>query len=570
MKQIRVRWDGAASARVDRYIHILGRHLAERSETRLEQVSAGQNADLMLDIQSGIGTEGFSITEGPKAGINVTGNEELGLLHGIGQYLHTGSFKNGEFTPGSWRGASVPQTTMRGMYFALHDNWYSKAPLQSVQNYVEDLTLWGLNSLALHLQQYEDRNSPEARENFARDHSIVKSAKELGIKVGLLKVPNLGFEQGAANLPPELLAPEFPDTDPPRRGYAGIRICPSIPEGFRYLSHKLDDYLSGFEDVGIDYVVSFPYDSGGCGCDKCWPWGARGYLTISKEFSRIARAKYPGCQFVLGTWCYDVREESDGEYEGLERVLAEDSIWVDYIMADSHEEFPEYPLRPGSLAGLPIINFGEISMWGRFPWGGSGANPLPARFQRIWDESGLRLDGGLPYSEGRFEDINKVIFIRFFWDKCVTSVETVSAYIRYEFGNETEEPLMEALYLLEKTYPQWEREKPDVLRAYELITDVDEKLSPQARAAWRWQIIYLRAIIDYEREMHDGQVTNRCDEAYDKLVEIMDLQDGWSCVTPPSRAYKERRRIAEMDDAELPPGAEPERDAEARAALSAA
>lgn len=569
MNRILVHFEGECTPRIERYVGILARHLGERCSTTVETTSDSQNADLILAIKPGIGVEGFSIEATNAAPIRVTGNDELGLLHGIGKFLHSGSFQHGKFIPGSWRGMSIPQGTVRGMYYAFHNNWYSKAPLEEVQKYTEDLALWGLNSLVLHLRQYEDRNSPEAKENFARNHAIVASAKDLGIKVGLLKVPNLGYEHSEHEISADLLAPEFPDTDPPRRGFADVRICPSLPEGFKFLSHKLDDYLTGFEDVGIDFVVSFPYDSGGCGCDKCWPWGARGYLTICKQFSRLAKQHYPQSKFILATWCYDVREESDGEYEGLEQALAKDKSWVDYIMADSHEEFPEYPLRPGSLAGLPIINFGEISMWGRFPWGGSGANPLPARFQRIWDESGHRLDGGLPYSEGRFEDINKVIFIRFFWDRSITSDETLREYIRYEYGAHVEEELAEAMYLLERTYPQWERTKEDVERAYELITEVDAKLSAQARDAWRWQIVYLRSIIDFERITHNNVVTDRCDAAYEKLIEIMDLQDGWSCVTPPSRAYRKRKEEAEQAQ-ELPPGAEPERDAEARGVLASA
>ena len=522
--------------------------------------------DLKLEIRSGIGAEGFSVTDAAGSAIHITGNDNLGLIAGIGKFLRDGTWAEDSFTPGPWRGTSVPQGSVRGMYFAFHHNWYSTAPVEKVQRYVEDLALWGMNSLVLHVQQYEDRDTPEARANYERDYSILAHAKKLGLKVGLLKVPNIGFEfeRVHGKIPDHLLAREFPDTDPPRRGFAGVRVCPSIPEGFEYLSRKLESYLEGYEEIGIDFVVAFPYDSGGCGCENCWPWGGRGYIKICKEFSRIAKAKYPGCKFVLGTWCFDVREESDGEYEGLERVLAEDKSWVDYIMADAHEDFPEYPLRPGSLAGLPIINFAEISMWGRFPWGGSGANPQPARLQLVWDQSGHRLDGGFPYSEGCFEDINKAIMLRFFWDRNARAEQTVREYVRYEFGAEVEEDLVEAIALLEKNYPQWSQELADVERAYELIMQADAKMSERARTGWRWQLLYWRAIIDLERAKHPGEVTERCDAAYEALISLMHLEDGWSCVTPPSRAYRARQAAKEAGP-ELPPGAEPERDAAAKA-----
>lgn len=522
--------------------------------------------DLVLEIRPGIGAEGFAIEQGEGVSVVVTGNDDLGLLAGIGKFLRDGHWTEEGFTPGAWRGTSVPTGSMRGMYFAFHNNWYSKAPLEKVLLYIEDLALWGMNNLALHLHQYSDLESLEAKANFERNHAIVAHAKSLGLRVGLLNSVNMAAGMSDDEAPAHILAAEFPDTDPARRGFSGTRICPSVSDGFAYLSDKLSKYLEGFEDVGIDFVVSFPYDAGGCGCERCWPWGARGYVTICKEFSRLAKERYPGCKFVLGTWCYDVLETSDGEYDGLEAVLAEDSSWVDSIMADGHEDFPAYPLQPGTLAGLPIINFAEISMWGRFPWGGSGANPLPARFQDIWNQSGHRLDGGLPYSEGNFEDINKAIFLQFFWNRDTTADETLRDYIRYEFGESYAPELQEAMYLLEKNYQQWAWERENVERAHAIIMRVHEELPAWAREGWRWQLVYWRAIIDFELATNGRVVTDRCDAAYEAIIALQHLEDGWNCVTPPSRTYRARQAAKAADEAMLlPPGAEPERDAAAKA-----
>lgn len=52
------------------------------------------------------------------------------------------------------------------------------------------------------------------------------------------------------------------------------------------------------------------------------------------------------------------------------------------------------------MGGLPLLNFPEISMWGRGPWGGWGANPLPSRFEGLWQQTKGFVLGGMPYSEG--------------------------------------------------------------------------------------------------------------------------------------------------------------------------
>jgi len=535
--------------------HIAGivrRHLTERCGTDLTTATAGAPLTITLALEPGIGAEGFRIADTP-GGLRVAGHDHLGLLAGVGRLLHDARLEEGAVTPGPWRGVSVPQCPLRGIYCALHNNWYVLAPPEDVYHYLEDLGLWGINTIAFHLPQHEHAAAPEAIARRQANHALLRAARRAGLKVALLKEPNIGF----CTAPEALLAPPFPDTDPPRRGYAGTRICPSTPEGFQYLSRMLDDYLAGYEDVGVDYVVAFPYDSGGCGCARCWPWGARGYVTIAKEFARLTRARYPAAKFVLGAWCFDVLDTPDGEFDGLDRALRADGGWADDIMADSHDDFPAWPLEHGAPGGLPMINFAEISMWGRFPWGGYGANPLPERHQRLWNQSKHLMSGGLPYSEGNFEDLNKVLFARFFWDKETPVWRTVREYIAYEFSPEVVEPVAEAIALLEANYPREAWTMANAERAWALLREADSRLPERARRGWRWRILYLRALIDVELLAHDNAVSDRCDAAYEELLDLLHLRDGWRCVAPPSRAYLTRHAAKLRGELPgLPPGAD--------------
>jgi hypothetical protein len=552
------------TALVGKAVEILARIFQERSGLPVVEAPA-KDALLVLDIQPGIGVEGYRIEDLPGGRLAITGDCDRGLLNGVGKFLHDAHYAKGQVSPGAWRGVSVPQCSLRGMYLALHSNYYSFAPIDEFTRYMEELALWGINTLAFHFPLHADSTTPEARAAQSRNRAILQGAKATGMRVALLD--SINTADGDPRVPKEILAAEFPDTNPVRRGFNGIRVCPSHPAGFSYLSRRMARYIDGYQDIGVDYVVAFPYDSGGCGCKDCWPWGARGYLKLSKEFVRLARLQYPNIKFILGTWCYDVLEKPDGEWEGLAKALAEDKSWVDYIMADSHFEFPTYPLEHGVPGGLPMINFAEISMWGRFPWGGFGANPLPARFQRIWDETERKLDGGLPYSEGNFEDIDKVIFAGFFWDKNAKASDSVRDYIAFEYGPEAVDLVMEAITLLERSYPRDEWRREDVERAYELMMKADPLLSARARASWRWRILYLRAVIDHELINNANVPTDRCDEAYEELIRIFHLEDGWFCVTPASRAYRarhaEKERLAaaaassgQAPSAPLPPGSD--------------
>ena len=126
--------------------------------------------------------------------------------------------------------------------------------------------------------------------------------------------------------------------------------------------------LRFFQGAPPDYICLWPYDEGGCGCDLCHPWGANGFVRMARDIAAVARSIMPQIKIILSTWTFDTPPE--GEWQGLTDALAGGNDWADYILADSHEDFPRFPLDVGVPGHLPLINFPEISMWGNWPWGG--------------------------------------------------------------------------------------------------------------------------------------------------------------------------------------------------------
>ena len=144
---------------------ILGRQIAERCGAQV--VNAGPAACAVeLGIESGIGTEGYKIVDGAGGSVRILGNDERGLLYGVGRFLRSSRYDRGGFTPGTWRGRSVPKCPMRGIYLATHfNNYYEAASPEELDRYVEDLALWGFNLLALTYPhwQYASYDDPAAR-----------------------------------------------------------------------------------------------------------------------------------------------------------------------------------------------------------------------------------------------------------------------------------------------------------------------------------------------------------------------------------------------------------------------
>ncbi len=504
---------------MDKAAAIFTRRVSEKCGT--PGVVPGVNpATVELRVKAGDGSEGFTIC-GARGKVRVTGNDERGLLYGLGKLLRTSSCESGVFTPGSWRGASRPACSLRGVYLASHfGNFYEAAPIQELETYVEDLTLWGVNAIgfAFPAWQYDSYDDPAARSNLVRIRAMMKAAKRAGMQVGIFVAPNQTFKTA----PVELRSKPYPD-DWGRRGFLGVNLCPSLPAAREYLLRAWAGLLEEFRETGLDFAVYWPYDEGGCGCPQCWPWGPRGYLRICRDFSRLARSKYPQCKFVLSTWMFD--SPPAGEWDGLAKALGEDKSGIDYIMADAHEDFPRYPLDRGVPGGLPLVNFPEISMWGMSPWGGYGANPLPGRLQHLWNQVSGKLSGGFPYSEGSYEDLNKVICSQFYWDPQRRARDTVVEYAASEFSPAVAADVLRAVEILEANHRRkksgFERPPQQAAEAFDLLRQADRKLTPQARSSWRWRILYLRALIDNELSKTGGKPRGPAlKEAFAELVRI--------------------------------------------------
>jgi hypothetical protein len=453
-----------------------------------------------LKIDKSISNEESFLISGENKYWSITGSDELGLYFGIGKFLHIAKWCEKDFIPQATKGVITPECHFRAMYFATHFyNFYHVATAEALKQYVDDMLLWGYNTILCILPvvtlKEQDPNFDQEVERIKR---IFVAAKERGMRIGILICLNQGFMDAPAELSSEL-----PD-DLTFRGDLGRNICISKTSGLEYMRRVWQRMLGAFKDQELEYIITWPYDEGGCGCKDCRPWGARGYLNGCIELRKETQSLYPNAKFIISTWAYDVPDD-EGEFEGLYKRLTGDMSWADFLMVDAHREYPRYPLEHKLIK--PIVNFPEISMWGLGPWGGFGANPLPERFQRIWNDSKHILDGGLPYSEGIYEDISKIQFAGYYWKKDRVWTDIMAEYIGYEYSSSPSviENATEIMRLIEINHTRCVKGtnlKPDMdaaEKAMLLAEKVDSELSEKRRNSWRWRILYIRAKLDYKR-----------------------------------------------------------------------
>lgn len=551
-----------ATPLVAKAVELLTRTVRERTGVRLAQREG--RADLVLDIRRGVGKEGFEISRSGRS-VTVVGNDEPGLLYGVGKLLRGSSYARSRFGATPWRGRSIPEKPIRGMYFATHfHNYYHIAPIEDVRRYVEELALWGCNYLSVwfDMHHYHGIADPRAHAMIARLLAIIQAGRDVGMKIMLTTLANEGY----ADTPAELRIVAGPAT-------YGVEVCPCKPGGLELILQTRREMLDAFAPARADGVWLWPYDQGGCYCDACKPWGPNGYLRTSEAIAALVRQMLPDAAVVASTWWFDFPKSRGfdgvtGEYAELTRVFkAHPPTWADYLMIDAHAMFPEYPLEFGVPGNLPVLGFPELSMYNMSPWGGFGANPSPVRWQRYVDQCVFIQQGGFPYSEGIFEDINKVFMLQSgYWDTTRSTADVLDEYLAYEFGPDHMTDLAKAISLMEArdelpgtpvNSVDKDAAKAEAAanfpgqqacyrysvsfadRCWELIRRVDRALPARGRRSWRWRILYLRALLGAELARTRGRPSEASDAAFEELDRLYGSgrsAGGRYSVLPPSRA----------------------------------
>ena len=538
-KSVRLVLPAQAGPVVEHTGRIFTRQVQQRCEAT---VVTGGDAPLTVElaVEMGIGAEGYRIEDRQGGGVRIAGNDARGLVAGVGKFLRTSRYDQGGFTPGTWRGTSVPTRQVRGIYFATHfHNYYHDAPVDEIERYVEDLALWGFNELVVwyDMHHFAGADEPKAVEFRNRLHVVMATAKRNGMDVSLLVIGNEAY----ANSPAELRA--VPGAG--RGGYYPCAVCPSKPEGMKYILKILGEEFDWAADLKPRFVCIWPYDQGSCGCGECMPWGSKGFMKCVTAVGNLARQKMPGTKIVLATWQMD-----QAEWNGIQEQLARTKGLADEILLESSFG----PRIDPKAAGLPIVGFPEISMHETFPWGGFGATPLTARAQGQWNAAKGISAGGFPYSEGIFEDLTKVVYSQFYWNDR-PAAETVREYLAFEFSPDVVDEVAGVVKTLEQNHHWrwWPGElegvklemdwfpssgakpqaDPGAEEAYAAMQRVDGLLTPQAKKAWRWRQLYLRALLDSELKSNGGKPNDRCNEAFAELIKIYHAENASDTIRPP-------------------------------------
>lgn len=482
----------------------------------------GDDLILNLKLDNNLLKDTYKIT-GNKSNITITADSVINIVAGCGSFLRNSTYNEDGIVPSEKRGSVTPDHEYRGVYFANHfHNFYQTAPDEEMNEYIEDLALWGFNNLKMIFPKINMKSRSDSESTFHLDRlaKVLRFAKETGFFISV----SVSTSDTFIDYPHEFKA--TPVVDPLGvHGNSGNILCMSKPEAQEYINEENRYLLGELKERGIllDYVFTWPYDEGGCGCPDCSPWGGNGYIKAAKQAVKIAKEFNPDCKVIVSTWTFDTPYQ--GEWEALSKSL-ENEKWCDMILADAHNDYPRYPLDCKVPGNLPLISFPEISMWGLYPWGGYGASFFPSRMTSIWRQTEGKLCGEMLYSEGIFEDINKIIVAGLCEDFNREPSVTLAQYARYELGCPNTEKFVRLVNLVEQNHILYENDTKSVNtkwsdEAYALSNEINAELPQWGKKSWRWRIIMLRVILDWRR--YKGEDICSFDDTLSAMHEIIDI-----------------------------------------------
>ena len=82
---------------------VFARQVQQRCEAKV-LMTGDAPLKVELAVQPGIGTEGFTIADGKAGTVRIVGNDQRGVLYGVGKFLRSSRYDQGGFTPGAGAG----------------------------------------------------------------------------------------------------------------------------------------------------------------------------------------------------------------------------------------------------------------------------------------------------------------------------------------------------------------------------------------------------------------------------------------------------------------------------------
>ena len=305
-------------------------------------------------------------------------------------------------------------------------------------------------------------------------------------------------------------------------------VCPSIPEARAALMAQWDKDFAKRADH--DVMRFFAGDPGGCTDERCAPWG-KTFVGLCEEMAAIWHKYHPksivmianqgldnaGDQAIFDYYRKEPRPWSYGITYGpgsnaMSRYFREKELRDDLFVYPGKGPVNRYLAE--MFHELPpdqhIVHFSDITHWIRSQYQVDTPEPNIVKaynrrmfhtrpkamydtFQAIMPFS----EGDIIYSEGNHDEFHQYLWARLLWNPNRELEDVMREYCVLYFGEASAEPMIQAMFQLEKNLVSPVETNPGIARYYALVKEAGEKMPAwRMKRDYRWRLHMQKAALD--------------------------------------------------------------------------
>lgn len=421
---------------------------------------------LLVSVGGRAGSEGYQIVAEP-GGLAVVGNDERGVLFGVGRLLRELRMDRGKVAvPADFHLASAPRMSLRGhqLGYRPKTNSYDGWDLDQWDRYIRDLAVFGTNAIELIPPRSDDNaTSPHfPRPPMEMMVGMSRLADDYGLDVWIW----------------------YPAMD---RDYADPKTVESALKEWGEVFAKLPR---------IDAVFV--------------PGGDPGHtrpkvlMALLEKQAESLRRHHPKAQMWVSPQSFD-REWLD---EFL-AILRDEPAWLAGVVFGPQVRVGLAELRAAVPSRYPIRGYPDITHtincqhpvpdWDlalALTHDREPINPRPLDQAAIFRMYRDKTVGFLTYSEGCNDDVNKFVWSGLGWDPDAKPIDLLRQYARYFIGDREAEGFAQGLLALERNWRGPLLTNAEVETTLHQFQEMERTASPRLRLNWRFQQALYRAYYD--------------------------------------------------------------------------
>ncbi|WP_420237031.1 hypothetical protein ACOBR2_15575 [Telmatobacter bradus] len=398
--------------------------------------------------------------------IVITGNDNRGLLFGIGALLRKFSFSVGKATlPAPLCLIEAPQKSIRGhqLGYRFKNNTYDAWTLTQFEQQIRDLAIFGANTIQLIAPNSDDAAA-----------SPLFPAPPLDTLLGISKI------LARYGLNCDIYYPEM-EADYARSDDVACELT-RFEELFRQIPHVDALWIPGGDPGHTPPALLFPL--------------------IAKQAALLHRY-HPDARIYVSA-----QGMNSKEYEEFYRLVAQHPGWLSGVFFGPQSRDSFETQRRRIPANIPLLFYPDIghTLHAQFPvpqWdpvyelteGREPIDPRPVDEAVIYQHFAALHTGFITYSEGVNDDVNKILWTQWGWNASTSAQSILEDYARFLIGPQWTQLFADGIVNLERNWRGPILANPQIHQTLHAFQQMEQSIDVP-KDNWRFEMALYRAYYD--------------------------------------------------------------------------